>query len=84
MDVAKNSILFHTTALFAEYTSTPVTDENAPQMLATGLALLHYSPEPKVIRKVIDAAQRVGNERMAAKHRTLMKVAFKLDIDSSH
>jgi O-antigen ligase len=84
MDVAKSSILFHKTALFAEYTSTPVTDENAPQMLATGLALLHYSPEPKVIRKVIDAAQRVGNERMAAKHRTLMKVAFKLDMDSSH
>ncbi len=84
MGVAKSSMLFRTTALFAEFTSTPVTDENAAPMLANGLVLLHYSPEPQVIRKVIDAAQRLGDEKTAATHRRWLKVAFGLDMDPSN
>ncbi len=79
LSVAKSSVAFQTTAQFAEYSITPVTADNAPQMLATGLNMLHYSPEPKVIRKVIEAAHRVGDEETAQQHKALMKVAFPLE-----
>jgi Virulence factor membrane-bound polymerase, C-terminal len=41
--------------------------------------MLHYSPEPKVIRKVIEAAYRVGDEETAQQHKAQMKVAFPLE-----
>jgi O-antigen ligase len=76
LSVAKSSMVFQTTALFAEYSMTPVTADNAAHMLATGLELLHYSPEPKVIRKVIEAAELIGDEKTAEHHKALMKAAF--------
>jgi hypothetical protein len=84
LNVAKSSVVFQTTAQFAEYAITPVTADNAPQMLATGLKMLHYSPEPKVIRKVIAAALFIGDEKTATQHRKWMKEAFGLDMDRSN
>jgi hypothetical protein len=41
--------------------------------------MLHYSPEPKVIRKVIEAAQMVGDVKTAQQHQRLMQIAFPAD-----
>ena len=76
LSVAKRSVLFHPTADFAEFSLTPVTPENATHLLAKGQTMLHYSPEPKVIRKVIEAAQMVGDVQTAQQHQRLMKIAF--------
>ena len=81
MSVAKSSLVFRATAEFAEFSLTPVTPENAAQMLKTGLQMLHYSPEPRVIRKVIEAADLVGDAVSAERHRALMKTAFPTESD---
>ncbi len=74
--LAKSSVLFEATAQFAEFSVTPLTPENAARMLVSGQAMLHYSPEPKVIRKVIEAAEMTGDKVTAERHRALMKIAF--------
>lgn len=76
MDVAKSSLMFRTTADFAEFSLTPVTPKNAAHIRQTGLQMLHYSPEPKVIRKVVEAAQILGDCSTAVRHQELMKIAF--------
>lgn len=76
LGLAHSSWVFQTTAQFAQFSLTPVTADNAQVMLHTGLQLLHYSPEPKIIRKVIEAAQQLGDEETAQKHTILMKTAF--------
>jgi hypothetical protein len=76
LNVAKSSLLFRSTADFAEFSLTPITPENAAHMLQAGQQMLHYSPEPKVIRKVIEAAHKVGDEKTAEQHKARMKVAF--------
>lgn len=82
LSVAKSSMVFRATADFAEFSLTPVTPENAAHMLQTGLHMLHYSPEPKVIRKVIAAADLVGDTSTAERHRSLMKTAFPAEPES--
>jgi O-antigen ligase len=84
LSVAKSSVLFHTTADFAEFSLTPVTPENAIHLLAKGQSMLHYSPEPKVIRKVIEAAQMVGDVKTAQQHQRLMKIAFPSEFIQPH
>ena len=74
--LAKSSVLFEATAQFAEFSVTPLTPENAARMLVSGQAMLHYSPEPKVIRKVIKAAEMTGDKATAERQRALMKIAF--------
>lgn len=76
LDLAKSSLLFHRTARFAEFTMTPVTPENAAHMLTTGEDMLHYSPEPRVILKVIEAAQWFGDSAKVALHQAQLKTAF--------
>jgi O-antigen ligase len=76
MTLAKSSLFFGTTADFAAFVMTPVTPENAAHMLQVGKKLLHYSPEPQVIRKVILAARMVGDTATADHHATLMQAAF--------
>ncbi len=76
MTSAKQSMLFQTTAEFGEFSLTPVTPENAAHMLKSGEALLHYSPEPQVIRKVITAAKLTGDNETAQRHQMLMDKAF--------
>ena len=58
----KNSWLFQNQVRFAELTTTPVTVENAPRMYAMALQLLHFSPEPSVIEKLIESAVMMGRK----------------------
>jgi hypothetical protein len=76
LELAQSSLLFQGTARFAEFTLTPVTSDNAADMLKTGEAVLHYSPEPQVIRQVIRAATLAGDDRAATWHRQQLKIAF--------
>lgn len=52
----RDSWLFRDQVRFAEVTLTPVTPDNAARIHAMARALLHYSPESRVVEKLIDSA----------------------------
>ena len=52
--------LFREQARFAYLSITPLTPGNAAALHAMAIALLHYSPEPRVIEKLIDSAVMLG------------------------
>ena len=56
----QGSWLFRNQVRFAELTTTPVTTENAAQINAVAHDLLHFSPEARVVEKVIDSAVLLG------------------------
>jgi len=65
---AQGSVLFADAVRFARLTTTPVTAENAPEMLALSLQVLPYSPEPRVVDKLIDSARLSGQDDWVAWH----------------
>ena len=62
MPEIRRSWLFRNQARFAELTITPLTRENAAWTHEASQALLHYSPEPRVIEKMIESAMVLGRE----------------------
>lgn len=56
----RRSWLFRNQARFAELTITPLTLNNAVWTFDSARALLHYSPEPRVIEKLIESATVLG------------------------
>ena len=68
--------LFHDQALFAELSMTPLTPGNAAQVHAMARELLHYSPEPRVIEKLIESAVMLGREREALRYLARYRAAF--------
>ena len=66
---AQKTWFFRSTVDFAELTSTEVTAQNAESMLAASQALLHYSPEPRVVRRLIESAEQAGQKELAQWHR---------------
>ena len=58
----RRSWLFGSQARFAELTITPLTRANAAWTFDTARALLHYSPEPRVIEKLLESAIVLGRE----------------------
>jgi O-antigen ligase len=72
----RDSILFRNQARFAELTLSTLTRENAAWTLETSLALLHYSPEPRVIEKVIESATMLGRDDLAVEHLARFRAAF--------
>lgn len=56
------SWLFDNQVRFAGLTLTPVTRENAARLYEDADALLHYSPEPAVIEKLLDSAATLRRE----------------------
>ena len=69
-EVSETSDFFTNQAEFAWLTTTTVTADNAVQMHAMARRMLHYSPEPRVITKLIDSSRILGmtgevNEQMA-------------------
>lgn len=59
---AAGSWLFREQVRFAELTLTPLTRDNAAWTHEQAKALLHYSPEPRVIEKVIDSGMQLGRD----------------------
>ena len=56
----KSSWLFQDQLRFAELTTTSLTTANAAHLHPLALALLHFSPEPRVVEKLIDSAVLLG------------------------
>lgn len=70
------SWLFRNQVQFAELTLTPLTRNNARWTYDRAQSLLHYSPEPRVIEKVIESAMLLGREDVALRHLARFRAAF--------
>lgn len=62
---AKQSWLFKNQADFAELTTQTVTVENAAELYPQALRLMHYSPEARVVQRVIDSGKLLGYDAQA-------------------
>lgn len=76
LSVAQRSWLFKDTALFAQVTITPVRPDNARAMLQASLQLMHTSPEPRVIEKLLDSAHLLGEHELYTLHRQRFKSVY--------
>jgi O-antigen ligase len=70
------SWLFQSHVRFAELTTTSLMHANAQWTLDTATALLHYSPEPRVVEKVIESAVMLGRDDEALFHLIRYRAAF--------
>jgi O-antigen ligase len=62
---AKQSWLFKNQADFAEVTTQTVTADNAADLYPQALRLMHYSPEARVVQRVIDSGTLLGHDKEA-------------------
>lgn len=76
------SWLFAGPAAFAELTLAEPSRANAAWMYALSQAVLHYSPEPKVIERLIASATYLGREDEAALHLARFRAAFPRDYEA--
>ncbi len=58
---AKQSWLFRNQAEFAELTTQAVTPDNAAELYPQALRLMHYSPEERVVQRLIDSGKLLGH-----------------------
>ena len=75
----RGSWLFHRQVSFAELVLTPLAPGNAQQTYDNASRLLHYSPEPRVIEKVIESATILGRDDEALAHLARYRAAFPAD-----
>lgn len=66
---ARQTLFFGDAVAFAQLTSTPVTAARASDTLAQAQRMLHYSPEPRVVERLIESAHLAGREDLASLHR---------------
>jgi hypothetical protein len=76
LDKVRGSWLFRNQVRFAELTTTALNRNNAQWTFDTAMALLHYSPEPRVIEKVIESAVMLGRDDDASLHLARYRAAF--------
>jgi len=62
LEKIRESWLFRDQVRFAEFTLTPLTPDNALQLNAMAHELLHYSPEARVVEKLIESAILLGRD----------------------
>jgi hypothetical protein len=62
---ARQSWLFKNQAEFAELTTQTVTPDNAADIYPLAVRLMHYSPEARVVQRVIESAQLLGHDAQA-------------------
>ncbi|MEO5660354.1 MAG: Wzy polymerase domain-containing protein [Polaromonas sp.] len=72
----RGSWFFHDQALFAELSTTVLTPGNAAAVHAMALELLHYSPESRVIEKLIESATMLGRDDEALQYLARFRAAF--------
>ena len=68
--------MFSNQVAFAEFTTTALTPANAQALHSMGLQLLHFSPEPRVVEKLIASAELLGLDDEAASYRVRYRAAF--------
>ena len=76
LGAARSSWFFKSSATFAELSLTRLTPENAPWVLTTSQAMLHFSPEPMVVRALIVSAQLLERHDLVALHSARWRAAF--------
>jgi hypothetical protein len=76
MRFAEQSKLFADSVRFAKVTSQPATKDNAAWMLPNAMLTLHFSPEPRVVTKVIESASYLGLDDIALVHLQRFRAAF--------
>ena len=76
LDKVRNSWLFQNQVQFAELTTTPLTAENAALLNAMAKQLLHFSPEPRVVEKIIESAVMLGRNDEAYFYLQRFQAAF--------
>ncbi len=79
LDKISDTRLFRSQFLFAELGLVPLEPSNAQWTYDTASELLHYSPEPRVIEKVIESATMLGREDEAVLHLARYRAAFPAD-----
>ncbi len=68
--------LFSDEVDFAELAVTPLTPQTAPRLLALGEDLLHFSPEPMVVQKLLQSAQVLGKDTEVDYYARRFEAAF--------
>lgn len=81
LEKAADTRLFRRQFDFAALSLTPLTGENAAQIHAVSNRLLHFSPEPRVIEKVIESAVMLGRDDEALLHLARYRAAFPKEHD---
>lgn len=76
LEKIRESRLFQNQVRFAELTTTPLTRSNAEWTFQTAGDLLHFSPEPRIIEKVIESAVMLGRNDEAMFHLVRYRAAF--------
>ncbi|CAM3409625.1 Wzy polymerase domain-containing protein [Polaromonas hydrogenivorans] len=79
LDKVRGSRLFRNQARFAELSMTPLTPANAAAIYDLARDMLHYSPEPRVIEKVIESAVMLGRDDEALQYLARYRAAFPQD-----
>jgi O-antigen ligase len=74
-----DTLLFRSQYDFAALSMTPLTPENALKLHVLGTDMLHYSPEPRVIEKVIESAVMLGRDDEALLHLARYRAAFPVE-----
>nr|WP_231402758.1 Wzy polymerase domain-containing protein [Caenimonas aquaedulcis] len=72
----RKSVLFRNQAKFAELTITSLTHDNAQWVYDNSRELLHYSPEPRVIEKLLESAVVLHREGEIVDVLARYRVAF--------
>jgi len=76
LEKISGSWLFRNQGRFAEFTLTPLTADNAGQLNAMAHELLHYSPEARVVEKLIESAELLGRDEEARFYLARYRAAF--------
>lgn len=71
--------LFRDQARFAALSLTPLARDNAQWTFDTATALLHYSPESRVVEKLIESATLLGRDEDALRYLARYRAAFPED-----
>jgi O-antigen ligase len=72
----QGSWLFKDQVRFAELATTELTPANAQHVHELALGLLHFSPEPRVVEKLIESTTMLGNDAQAVYYLQRFKAAY--------
>lgn len=76
LEHAQSSWFFKSHAQFAQLALTPLSAENAAEHLQLAERLLHHSPEPLVIERLLDSAQKLGRQDLLTFHAARYEAAY--------
>lgn len=76
LEKIKGSRLFRAQVHFAEFSVTELTPDNAARINDQAHELLHYSPEARVVEKLIESAVLLGRDDEARRYRVRYQAAY--------